>query len=207
MTNGYRGRSICGRRGQGDQGKGNCESLIVSWVGREIPFSLLRFRCEKTSHWVQIIADSGHFLAFAFIIHTCTRSEKHKCRRLKIAPRLNVKKALVSALCLHLSSRDPTGVVGLAPFTLQHQVSYWICESDSNLLAKVRVTAEAAEPRRVIRQKVISENFRVCSAGAMAELLGRLRGKQASAAIATQVVILVGMVRSDMRHEPRRKYH
>jgi hypothetical protein len=148
-------------------------------------------RCEKTSLWARILADSEDCATFACITPLCIEIEKHKCRGLEAAPWHNISKLLDTAVCQYLSNRELTTVANtLAPWQLQHQVSYWIGKSGSNLIAKVWLTNEDTEPRLVVRQKFIPEKFRARLPRAMVERLGRLREKQASDAIAKQVVIL-----------------
>jgi hypothetical protein len=57
----------------------------------------------------------------------------------------------------------------------------------------VWLTNEDAEPLLVIRQKVIPEKYRSRMPRGLVERLGRLREKQASDAVAKQVVILAEM--------------
>lgn len=169
----------------------NGEELAIAWVRKESPYACLRLRCEKTSLWARILADSEDCATFACITPLCIEIEKHKCRGLEAAPWHNISKLLDTAVCQYLSNRELTTVANtLAPWQLQHQVSYWIGKSGSNLIAKVWLTNEDTEPRLVVRQKFIPEKFRARLPRAMVERLGRLREKQASDAIAKQVVIL-----------------
>jgi hypothetical protein len=69
-------------------------------------------------------------------------------------------------------------------------VSYWIGKSGSDLIAKVWLTNKDAEPKLLVRQKVIPQRYRERLPRATVDRLGRLREKQASDAIAKQVVIL-----------------
>jgi hypothetical protein len=169
----------------------NGEELVVAWVRKESPYSCLRLRCEKTSLWALILADSGDCATFACITPLCLEIENHECRNLEVAPWHNVSSILDTAVCQHLSNRDIQTVANtLAPWRLQHQVSYWIGKSGLNLIAKVWLTNEHAEPRLVIKQKVIPEKYRARLPRVMVERLGRLRERQIDDTIAKQVVIL-----------------
>ncbi|KAF8860775.1 hypothetical protein BDZ45DRAFT_724295 [Acephala macrosclerotiorum] len=171
----------------------NDEELVIAWVRRESPYSCLRLRCEKTSLWARILADSEDCATFACITPLCLEIEKHKCRGLTIAPWHNVSTLLDTTVCPQRSNRELLNVVNaLAPFKLEHQVSYWIGKSGSNLIAKVWLTNDP-EPRLVVRQKVIPEKYRSRLPKAIVERLGRLREQQASNAVASQVVILAEM--------------
>jgi hypothetical protein len=133
----------------------NGEELVIAWVRKESPHSCLRLRCEKTSLWARILADSEDCATFACITLLCLQSDKHRCRRLEVAPWHNVSNLLDTAVCPQLSNRELTTVATtLAPFKLQHQVSYWIGKSGSNMIAKVWLTNEDAEPVLVVKQKV-----------------------------------------------------
>jgi hypothetical protein len=172
----------------------NGEELVIAWVRKESPYSSLRLRCEKTSLWARILADSEDCATFACITLLCLQSEKHKCRHLDAAPWHNVSNLLDTAVCPQLSNRELTTVATtLAPFKLQHQVSYWIGKSGSNMIAKVWITTEDAEPVLVVRQKVIPEKYRARMPKSMVERLGRLRERQASETIAKQVIILTDL--------------
>jgi hypothetical protein len=167
------------------------EELIIAWIRKESPYSCLKLRCEKTSLWARILADSEDCATFACITPLCIEIKKHKCRGLEVAPWHNVGNLLDTAVYPYLSNRELTTVANtLAPWQLQNQVSYWIGKVGSNLIAKVWLTNEDAEPRLVVRQKVIPEKYRARLPRAMVERLGRLREKQASDVIAKQVVIL-----------------
>ncbi|KAE8454590.1 hypothetical protein EG329_000213 [Mollisiaceae sp. DMI_Dod_QoI] len=173
----------------------NDEELVIAWVRRESPYSCLRLRCEKTSLWARILADSEDCATFACITPSCLEIEKHKCRGLTVAPWHNVSVLLDTAVCPQRSNRELVSVVNmLAPFKLEHQVSYWIGKSGSNLIAKVWLTNDP-EPRLVVQQKVIPEKYRSRLPKAMVERLGRLREQQVSNAVASQVVILADMPR------------
>ncbi|KAH8743503.1 hypothetical protein F5882DRAFT_137695 [Hyaloscypha sp. PMI_1271] len=169
----------------------NGEELVIAWVRKESPYSCLRLRCEKTSLWARILADSEDCATFACITPLCLEIRQHACRNLEVAPWHNVSNLLDTEVCQHLSNRDIQTVTNtLAPWTLQHQVSYWIGKSGTNLIAKVWLTNEDAEPRLVVRQKVIPEKYRARLPRVMVERLGRLREKQIGDSIAKQVVIL-----------------
>lgn len=64
----------------------NGEELVIAWIRREGPYTCLRLRCEKTSLWARILADSEDCATFACITPLCLESENHKCRGLEIAP-------------------------------------------------------------------------------------------------------------------------
>lgn len=169
----------------------NGEELVIAWVRKDSPYSCLRLRCEKTSLWARILADSEDCATFACITPLCLEIERHKCRGMKVAPWHNVTNLLDTAVCPQLSNREITTVTNtIASWKLQHQVSYWIGKSGSNLIAKVWLTNEDTEPRLVIRQKVIPEKYRSRLPKAMVDRLGRLRERQASETFAKQVVIL-----------------
>ena len=169
----------------------NGEELVIAWVRKDSPYSCLRLRCEKTSLWARILADSEDCATFACITPLCLEIEKHKCRGLTVAPWHNVTSLLDTAVCLQLSNRELTTVATtITSWQLQHEVSYWIGKSGSNLIAKVWLTNEESEPRLVVRQKVIPEKYRARLPKAMIERLGRLRERQAEETFARQVVIL-----------------
>jgi hypothetical protein len=173
----------------------NDEELVIAWVRKESPYSCLRLRCEKTSLWARILADSEDCATFACITPLCLEIEKHRCRGLPVAPWHNVSNLLDTAVCPQLSNRELSSVANtLAPFKLEHQVSYWIGKSSSNLIAKVWLTNDP-EPRLIIRQKAIPEKYRSRLPKAMVERLGRLREQQVSNAVASQVVILAELSR------------
>jgi len=172
----------------------NGEELVIAWVRKGSSDSCFRLRCEKTSLWARILADSEDCATFACITPLCLQSEKHKCRHLEAAPWHNVGNLLDTAVCPQLSNRELTTVATtLVPFKLQHQVSYWIGKSGSNMIAKVWLTTEDAEPVLVVRQKVIPEKYRARMPKSMVDRLGRLRERQASETIAKQVMILTEM--------------
>jgi hypothetical protein len=167
------------------------EELVIAWVRKESPYSCLRLRCEKTSLWARILADSEDCATFACITPLCIEIEKHKCRGFEVAPWHNVSNLLDTAVCPHLSNQELATVANtLASWQLQHQVSYWIGKSGSDLIAKVWLMNNDAEPRLLVRQKTIPRRYRERLPRAMVDRLGRLREKQASDAIAKQVVIL-----------------
>lgn len=169
----------------------NGEELVIAWVRKESPYSCLRLRCEKTSLWAKILADSEDCATFACITPLCFEVEKHTCRGLKTAPWHNVTKLLDTAVCPQLSNKELTAVANtIAPWKLKHDVSYWIGKSGSNLIAKVWLTNEDDEPRLVIKQKVIPEKYRSRMPRGLVDRLGRLREKQAADAVAKQVVVL-----------------
>lgn len=115
----------------------NGEELVVAWVRKESPYSCLRLRCEKTSLWARILADSEDCATFACITPLCFEVKKHKCRGLKTAPWHNVTKMLDTAVCPQLSNRELKAVANtIAPWTLKHNVSYWIGKSGSNLIVR-----------------------------------------------------------------------
>lgn len=58
------------------------------------------------------------------------------------------------------------------------------------MIAKVWLTGGITEPKLLVRQKIIPEKYRSRMPRIMVERLGRLRERQASDAIAKQVVIL-----------------
>jgi hypothetical protein len=123
------------------------EELVIAWVRRESPYSCLRLRCEKTSLWARILADSEDCATFAYITPLCLEIEKHKCRGLTLAPWHNVSSILDTAVSPQLSNRELANVASsVASWKLQHQVSYWIGKSGTNLIAKVWVTNEDSEP-------------------------------------------------------------
>jgi hypothetical protein len=171
----------------------NGEELVIAWVRKGSPYSCLRLRCENTSLWALILADSEHCATFACITPLCLEIEKHNCRGLTVAPWHNVTNLLDTAVCPQLSNRELATVANsVAPWKLQHQVSYWIGKSGSNLIAKVWLTNEDSEPRLVVKQKRIPEKYRSRLPKTMVERLGRLRERQASETFAKQVVILAG---------------
>jgi hypothetical protein len=105
----------------------NDEELIVAWVRRESPYSCLRIRCEKSSLWARILVDSEDCATFACITPLCLEIQKHKCRELTVAPWHNVSNLLDTAVCQQVSNRELVSVVNtLAPWKLEHQVSYWM---------------------------------------------------------------------------------
>jgi hypothetical protein len=115
----------------------NGEELVVAWVRKESPYSCLRLRCEKTSLWARILADSEDCATFACITPLCFEVEKHKCRGLTNAPWHNVTKMLDTAVCPQFSSREVTAMANtIAPWKLKHDVSYWIGKSGSNLIVR-----------------------------------------------------------------------
>ena len=77
----------------------NGEELVIAWVRKESPYSCLRLRCEKTSLWARILADSEYCATFACITPLCLESEKHKCRNLETTPWHNVSNMLDTAVC------------------------------------------------------------------------------------------------------------
>jgi hypothetical protein len=171
----------------------NEEELVLAWVRRESPYSCLRLRCEKNSLWARILADSEDCATFACITPLCLEIKKHRCRGLAIAPWHNVSNILNTAVCPQVSNRELGSVLNTrAPFKLEHQVSYWIGKSGSNLIAKVWLTNDP-EPRLVVRQKFIPEKYRSRLPKSMVERLGRLREQQVSNAVASQVVVLAEM--------------
>lgn len=168
----------------------NDEELVIAWVRKDSPNSSLRVRCEKSSLWARILADSEDCATFACITPICLEIEKHKCRGLKNAPWHNVSTLLDTAVAPQLSSKEVMRMVDtLTPFKLEHHVSYWIGKSGSNLIAKVWIS-NGDEPRLVVRQKIIPEKYRSRLPRSMVERLGRLREQQVSNAVASQVVIL-----------------
>jgi len=115
----------------------NGEELVIAWVRRDSPYSCLRLRCEKTSLWARILADSEDCATFAYITPLCLEIKKHKCRNLEVAPWHNVSNLLDTAVCPQLSNRELVTVANtLTPWKLQHEVSYLIGKSRSNLIAK-----------------------------------------------------------------------
>lgn len=169
----------------------NGEELVVAWIRKESPYSCLRLRCEKANLWTRILADSEDCATFACITPLCFEIKKHKCRGLKIAPWHNVSNLLNTAVCLQLSNREFVTVANTdAAWRLQHEVSYWIGKSGSNLMAKVCLTKDNLEPLLVVRQNVIPERYRTRLSKYMMTKLGRLREQQFSTDFASQVVIL-----------------
>ena len=115
----------------------NGEELVVAWVRKESPYSCLRLRCEKTSLWARILADSEDCATFACITPLCFEVKKYKCRGLETAPWHNVTKMLDTAVCPQLSNRELKAVANtIAPWKLKHNVSYWIGKSGSNLIVR-----------------------------------------------------------------------
>jgi hypothetical protein len=168
----------------------NGEELVIAWVRRESSYSCFRLRCEKTNLWARILADSEDCATYACITPLCLEIKKHKCRGLAVAPWHNVSNLLDTAVCPQLSNRELVSVVNsISSFKLEHQVSYWIGKSGSNLIAKVCLTSDP-EPRLVVRQKFIPEKYRSRLPKAIVERVGRLREQQVSNAIAFQVVVL-----------------
>ncbi|RDL41517.1 uncharacterized protein BP5553_01496 [Venustampulla echinocandica] len=82
----------------------NGEELVIAWVRKEDPYLCLRLRCEKTSLWARILADSEDCATFACITPLCIEIEKHKCRGLEVAPWHSVSNLLDTAVCQHLES-------------------------------------------------------------------------------------------------------
>jgi hypothetical protein len=169
----------------------NGEELVVAWIRKESPYSCLRLRCEKANLWTRILADSEDCATFACVTSLCLEMRKHKCRGLKIAPWHNVSGLLHTAVCLQLSNKGEPGTVANIDvgLELQHEVSYWIGKSGSNLMAKVWLTKDNPEPLLVVRQKVIPEIYRARLSRYITNL-GRLREEQVSTELALQVVIL-----------------
>jgi hypothetical protein len=129
----------------------NDDELVIAWVQKDSPDSSLRVRCEKSSLWARILADSEDCATFACITPICLESGKHKCRGLAVAPWNNVSTLLDTAVAPQLSNREAMGVIDtLIPFRLEHEVSYWIRMSGSNLIAKVWIS-NGNGPRLVVR--------------------------------------------------------
>jgi hypothetical protein len=169
----------------------NGEELVIAWVRQESPFSCLRLRCEKTSLWARILADSDDCATFACITPSCLENRNYRCQNLIVAPWHNVSNLLDTAVCQHLSIHDTQTVKDtIIPWTLQNEVSYWIGKSGSSLIAQVRLTKEDPEPRLVVRQNAIPEKYRARLPRSIVARLGRLREKQIGDAIAKQVIIL-----------------
>lgn len=169
----------------------NGEELVIAWVRKDSPYSCFKLRCEKTSLWARILADSPDCATFACITPLCLEIENYKCRNIEAAPWHNTSNLLDTAVCLQLSSRNLRPVTtATVPWQLQHEVSYWIGKSGTNMIAKVWLMSGGAEPRLLVKQKIIPEKYRSRMPKIMVERLGRLREKQASDAIARQVLVL-----------------
>lgn len=78
----------------------NDEELVIAWVRKESPTSCLRLRCEKSSLWARILADSEDCATFACITSLCLEIENNKCRGLKTAPWHSVTNLLDTAVCM-----------------------------------------------------------------------------------------------------------
>jgi hypothetical protein len=165
------------------------EELVVAWVRREGPYNCLRVRCEKTSLWARILADTEDCATFACITPLCLESEKHKCRGLKVAPWHNGSNMLDTAVCQHLSNRDFQTAADTLAWKLQHQDLYWIGKIGSNLVAKVWLEGEN-EPKLVVRENVFPEKYRARLPRHITKRLGRLRERQIGDTIGKKVVVL-----------------
>lgn len=167
----------------------NGEELVIAWIRREGPYTCLRLRCEKTSLWARILADSEDCATFACITPLCLESEKHKCRELEIAYWHNGSKMLDTAVCQQLSSHDVQTTTKPVAWKLQHHDSYWIGRSGSNLIARVWMEG-GNEPKLIVRQKVFPERYRARLPRGISRRLGRLRERQIGDTVGEKVVIL-----------------